>query len=228
MTSWSAKDLVGCCGLFITNDVRARAAQEQLIIQIKAHDIRLYQLDKQINELAVKKQKAISQRDQNTFKVVVKQKYALAKKREQLQTLKSFCEQGLETLNDASGIRETVSVLSSVKSTFKSQKMDKVFAELGIVTDTMSDVNFDLKQVNSVFTMNLETGAPSQSDAELLAELGEFDGFVDTGYTVQGQVAAAASSPAVGPSAAQTVPPPSQAVDPVAEAYKRAGLKVSS
>jgi hypothetical protein len=247
MANWTTAELFTCCGLWQSQDMRTKNAQERLQVQIKAHDVRIFQLDKQINDLTGQKNKAIAARDIAAAKRAAQQKFMLCKKREKYVTARALCERACDSIGEVESVKETVTVLSEVRSTFKNQKMEKLFSELGTVTDAFSDVQLDLRQSQSMLTMNAETGAPWASDAELLKELEEIDALVDFNHAssrAPTQAAVQAHADALGGAAHRSSesdaaspllkPPPtadmdaanSMALDPVTAAYRAAGVPI--
>ena len=245
MANWTVADLFNCCGLLQSQDLRTKQAQERLVVQIKAHEVRIFQLDKQIADLQAQKERAIAARDVASAKRVTQQKFLLCKKREKYATARALCERACESIGEVESVKETVTVLSEVRSTFKNQKMDKLFSELGTVTDAFSDVQMDLKQSQSLLTMNAETGAPWASDAELLKELEEIDFMIDSTHAKR-QLSGEAEerrAPATGSDAAVPAhqplqpmlqPPPAASMqadaqpplDAVTQAYRAAGISI--
>ena len=245
MANWTVNDMFTCCGLWQTQELRTKNAQERLQVQIKAHDVRIFQLDKQINDLTAQRNRAVASRDVAVAKRVTEQKYVLCKKREKYAAARALCERACDSIGEVESVKETVTVLSEVRSTFKNQKMDKLFSELGTVTDAFSDVQMDLKQSQSLLTMNVETGAPWASDPELLKELEELDSLIDAQHSTPSASPAASvgaphppapDAPAAQP-AGPTLEAPNQAQmhgdikpndsdDVVSLAYRAAGISI--
>lgn len=166
---------------------KARQSTSRLSTQLAVHKTRLKQHTDQRDALA-REVRVCARQDRARAKALLAEKRKLDAKVQRASELCDFLERTIESVSDASSVRETLGLLSEVRTSFRNVDMEHMYSQLGDVTGGIADFNQTVADAQELLAEPIApvatraggmragggTGAGAIDDAELEAELEEF------------------------------------------------------
>ena len=159
---------------------RLETAESKLRRQQTAHRARIYLLDKEIAECETAKCEGARTRNRELVLASIAQRRRTITKRRKYQQLHDFCENMLESIQDAATISQTMNTIRDVRVENRAVDMSKIYDKLGTNVSDFDSFRNETRLAQSLFedsnaasaTPDGNSGEPMH-DADTLAELEE-------------------------------------------------------